>query len=277
MPKTKRDPSDQRCSLGVLFLEWSFFVQLMTNYGKDPDGTELSPDERKQLTDGWAEMVGLGEELCILAEHYGIDSTPISRFLWDREFKHLPAAEELARRLDAKEWAEELNAPSRRSNTRNLDLLLHAASADIGLTSGFRTKRHDPLIEELKGLLETKLKPTPRVSTLQSLGDRGCDLLIEWPQQEKFGIQLKSNGDVQAPDFANKTLAQIQDSRQHGLIKLYVVLAADITGVSNLQKVRCLVSRLSASKDSYISVIPPECAWTLLRTVRSRRRTGRNK
>jgi hypothetical protein len=276
MPKTARDPSDQRRSLGALFLEWSFFVQLMTNYGKDSDGNKLPPEEKKELKDGWAQTDQLGKELCILAEHYGIDSTPISRFLWDRKFKHLPAAEELARRLDAKEWAEELNAPSPRSNTRALDLVLHAPSADLGLTRGFHKKRHDPLVEKLEGLLETKLNPTPTVSILQSLGDRGCDLLIEWSQQAKYGVQLKSNGDVEEPDFANKTLAQIQDSRQHGLIKLYVVLAADMTGDSNLQKVRCFVSRLSAAHDPYVSVVPPERAWTLLCAKPSRRRTRPN-
>jgi hypothetical protein len=273
MPKTTRDSSDERYSLGQLFLEWSFFVQLMTNDGKDPDGKKLSPEEIKQLKEGWAHTEQLGKELCILAEHYGIDSTPMSRFLWDREFKHLPAAETLARRLDAKEWAEELNAPSSRSNTRALDLLLHAPSAHNDLIKGFRKKRHDPLIEKLKGLIETNLNPIPRVLTLQSLGDRGCDLLIEWPHQAKYGIQLKSNGDVEEPDFATKTLAQIQDSRQHGLVKLYLVLAADITGESNLQKVRCLVSRLSASNDPYVSIVPPESAWTLLCAMTSRRRT----
>jgi hypothetical protein len=94
--------------------------------------------------------------------------------------------------------------------------------------------------------------------------DRGCDLLIEWPQHAKYGLQLKSNGDVEEADFANKTLAQIQDSRQHGLRRLYLVLAADITSSSNSQKVRGLVSRISSMNDPYVVVVPPEQAWTLL-------------
>lgn len=38
-------------------------------------------------------------------------------------------------------------------------------------------------------------------------------------------------------------------SRQHGLRGLYLVLAADITGASNGQKVRGLASRISAMND----------------------------
>jgi hypothetical protein len=104
----------------------------------------------------------------------------------------------------------------------------------------------------------------PRLSILQSLQDRGCDLLIDWPLRAKYGVQLKSNGDIEEEGFANKTLAQIQDSRQHGLERLFVVLAADITNNSNAQKVRSFVSRISSMNDSYVVAVPPEQSWTLL-------------
>jgi hypothetical protein len=148
---------------------------------------------------------------------------------------------------------------------RELAQLMSPRAADASLTAGFQRERHDPLIQRLQNILEERLTGKPRLSILQSLHDNGCDLLIEWPQLAKYGVQLKSNGDVESADFAGKTLAQIQDSRQHGLRRLYLVLAADITSISNSQKVRGLVSRISSMNDPYVVVMPPEQAWGLLR------------
>jgi hypothetical protein len=147
---------------------------------------------------------------------------------------------------------------------RVLGLVLWPRAADVALTAGFRDERHDPLVTRLEVILETRLLERPRLSILQSLQDRGCDLLVEWPLRAKYGVQLKSNGDVEEEGFANKTLAQIQDSRQHGLERLFVVLAADITNASNAQKVRGILSRISSMNDPYVVTVPPERAWTLL-------------
>jgi len=58
--------------------------------------------------------------------------------------------------------------------------------------------------------------------------------------------------------FENRTLAQIQDLRQHGLERLFVILAADITNNSNAQKVRGMLSAISAMNDACVVAIPPE-------------------
>jgi hypothetical protein len=153
-----------------------------------------------------------------------------------------------------------------------LQVVLWPAAADVERTGDFREQRHNPLVTRLQGILEDRLLERPRMSILQSLQDRGVDLLIEWPQRGKYGVQLKSHGDVEKEDFASHTLMQIQDSRQHGLEKLYVVIAADIREVrkgkvldnANSQKVRGLISRISAMNDPYVVVVPPERAWTLL-------------
>jgi hypothetical protein len=147
---------------------------------------------------------------------------------------------------------------------RVLEHLLWPQAAAVLLTVGFRDERHDPLVTRLQAILESRLLERPRLSILQSLQDRGCDLLIEWPLRAKYGVQLKSNGDVEEKGFANKTLAQIGDSRQHGLERLFLVLAADITNSPNAQKVRGIVSRISSMNDPYIVTVPPERAWTLL-------------
>jgi hypothetical protein len=158
---------------------------------------------------------------------------------------------------------------------RVLQNIVWPPAADVARTEDFRQHLHDPLVTRLQGILEARLLERPRVSTLQSLQDRGVDLLIEWPYRAKYGVQLKSQGDVEDKDFASHTLMQIQDSRQHSLERLYVVIAADIRELRkgkkldnvNSQKVRSLISRISAMNDPYVVAVPPERAWTLLLAV----------
>jgi hypothetical protein len=155
---------------------------------------------------------------------------------------------------------------------RVLQNVLWPAAVDVARTEDFREQRHDPLVSRLEEILEDRLLERPRMSILQSLQDRGVDLLIEWPHRAKYGVQLKSHGDVEDKDFTPHTLVQIQDSHQHGLERLYVVIAADIREVrkgkvldnANSQKVRGLISRVSATNDPYVVIVPPERAWTLL-------------
>jgi len=155
---------------------------------------------------------------------------------------------------------------------RVLQNVMWPATADVSRTEDFRQQWHDPLLTRLQEVLEARLLERPRMSILQSLQDRGADLLIEWPHRGKYGVQLKSHGDVEEKEFASHTLMQIQDSRQHGLQRLYVVIAADIREVrkgkkldnANAQKVRGLISRISSMNDPYVVVVPPERAWTLL-------------
>jgi hypothetical protein len=147
---------------------------------------------------------------------------------------------------------------------RVLEHIMHPPAPELAATSGFRDQRHDPMLALLLGKLQSALFERPYIAIIQNRQDHGCDLIIEWPLRAKYGVQLKSNGDVEEKEFARNTVQQIQDSRMHGLSKLFVVLAADITGRSNLEKVRALMSRISAMNDPYIVVVPPENAWKLL-------------
>jgi hypothetical protein len=155
---------------------------------------------------------------------------------------------------------------------RVLQSVLWPAAADVAQTGEFRQHSHDSLVTRLQGILEGRLLERPRISILQSLQDHGCDLLIEWPHRAKYGVQLKSHGDVEEKEFASHTVAQIQESRHHKLERLYVMIAADIREVrkgkrldnANAQKVRGLISRISAMGDPYVVGVPPERAWTLL-------------
>jgi hypothetical protein len=137
-------------------------------------------------------------------------------------------------------------------------------AADVTRTKGFRKQGHDDLLALLRQKAEEQLTGRPRVAILQSLQDAGCDRLIEWGVGAKYGVQLKSHHDISTPDFAGKTVAQIQDSRQHGLSGLYLLLAGDMTDVSQAQKVHGFTARVSRMKDKYFLVISPEQLWTLL-------------
>src|SRR5690606_15720348 len=144
------------------------------------------------------------------------------------------------------------------------DLLWPSDACAIALTAGFRGQAHDALVERLQTILDKQLPDRPRMTILQSLQDRGCDLLIEWRDGTKHGIQLKSNFDIEEETFTGTTIVQMQDSRQHGLAKLYVVFCGDLTSQSNRQKVRSILSRMSAMNDPYLLGVPPERALPLL-------------
>ena len=146
-----------------------------------------------------------------------------------------------------------------------LEGLLWPIAAEEDATAGFDGKGHDDLVDRLRRTIENTLGSSVRVSVLQSLEDAGCDILIETAQAgPKYGIQLKSHFDISEKGFGGKVSAQVQDSRQHDLQRLFVVLAGDLTSRSQIQKVRGLESRFSKMNDKYAMVVPPEQAWTLL-------------
>jgi len=146
-----------------------------------------------------------------------------------------------------------------------LNWLLLPKPSDVATTAGFRGKKHKELLSILQVVLEAHFGARVQVSIFQSLGDAGCDIgLLFHAEGLKYGIQVKSHGDIGKNDFAKDTLAQIQDSRRHGLGQLYLVLAGDLTDLSQEQKVRGLDSRISQMKDDYVTVVPPEKAWMLL-------------
>ena len=145
-----------------------------------------------------------------------------------------------------------------------LHQFLWKPAADPALTRGFGGFSHDHLLRLLREKADNNLVGKPRIVLVQSLQDAGCDLVIEWGDGSKYGIQLKSHGDIGEKDFAPKTVAQIQDSRRHGLRKLYVLLAGDLTDHSQVEKLRGFEARVSQQNDNYVVTISPERLWTLL-------------
>lgn len=144
-------------------------------------------------------------------------------------------------------------------------VLCPSVTADPAVTRWFAGKQHDDLLQALRIVIDGSLPELVRTSVLQSLQDAGCDLCIEFVQGGmKCGIQLKSHYDISQRDFHTHTLAQIQDSRRHGLQRLYVMLAGDLTDQSHVQKVRGLHARISQMNDPYVEVVPPERVWRLV-------------
>jgi hypothetical protein len=131
-------------------------------------------------------------------------------------------------------------------------------------TKAFRNRGHDVLLALLQTKADKALPGGPRIITTQSLQDAGCDIVIEWGAEAKYGVQLKSHFDITEKEFAAKTTSQIQNSRQHGLNRLYVLLAGDLTDKSQEQKVRGFEATVSKMNDSYVRTVSPERVWTLL-------------
>lgn len=97
------------------------------------------------------------------------------------------------------------------------------------------------------------------IEQTQSLRDSGVDLAINIPKSGvKYGIQVKSHGDIENKHFSKNVLAQITQTKKHGLERLFLALAADLTDGSQLEKARGLAAELNQQKDDYVILIPPE-------------------
>ena len=194
------------------------------------------------------------------------------KLLYDRRFDSV--IENGAARLQSLAFLESVsqtldNAESPAANVEErwagiLHEILWKNTAERSLTSGFKGKGHDDLLGLLQGKVDKDLEGKPNSILLQSLQDAGCDLLIDWGSGQKYGIQLKSHFDIGEKDFQKNTLAQIQRSKEHGLKRLYVLLAGDMTERSQEQKVRGFEANISKQNDEYVVTISPERLWTLL-------------
>lgn len=138
-------------------------------------------------------------------------------------------------------------------------LLWPTEAASPAATSWFAQRSHDELLQALLVAVDAALPGFVRASVFQSLQDAGCDIGIECIEEgAKYGIQVKSYGDIAQPEFARDTLAQIQDSRRHGLQRLFLLLAGDMTDPSQAQKVAGLHSRINQMADPYVIIVPPQ-------------------
>ncbi|MEZ5850380.1 MAG: hypothetical protein R3D68_06995 [Hyphomicrobiaceae bacterium] len=100
-------------------------------------------------------------------------------------------------------------------------------------------------------------------TTTQGLQDAGADAIhIGGAHSLRLGIQVKSHGDFErsgaATSFRQHVLAQIQESRAYKIDNLLLVLGADLTNKSHLEKCRGLLAELHRQNDPYVGPIEPE-------------------
>jgi len=98
----------------------------------------------------------------------------------------------------------------------------------------------------------------------QSLRDAGVDVSVNLLSSNiKFGIQVKSHGDIEENDFTKNVKMQITDSAKHKISRFILAFAGDLTNNSQSQKVRGLISELGQRGTNEILVIPPEKLVTI--------------
>ncbi len=131
------------------------------------------------------------------------------------------------------------------------------------VTTGHVGQKHDVLCEYLISQIEQlEFSTRPRIDMNQCLADSGVDILIAIGEV-KYGVQVKSHLDISQQDFRSKLYSQIENSRRHGLRKLWIILAGDMTSRSQSEKVRGFMSEVSQQNDPYKEVVEPEKAWTV--------------
>lgn len=154
----------------------------------------------------------------------------------------------------------------------NISTILNRKSSSDGETDFFADKNHDDLLDLLLRYIENSspLIGNPKVFKTQSLNDHGVDLIIEYPNTCKIGVQIKSHFDVKGEDFAVKVKSQLAESQYHGLDKWYLLICSPLVepgGKKNYSsKISHLINELSSYKTSYHVVYGPQHAVNILRS-----------
>lgn len=106
----------------------------------------------------------------------------------------------------------------------------------------------------------------------QSLRDAGVDVSMNLLTSEiKFGIQVKSYGDIQKDGFAKTVKMQITDSSKHKISKFILAFAGDLTDKSQSQKVRGFISEIGQMDNYEILIIPPEKLVTIYKAYKEKK------
>ena len=128
--------------------------------------------------------------------------------------------------------------------------------------------KHDSLLElankrilKIKGFIDSGLS----VSMIQGLQDEGIDILIEFVDGSRAGIQIKSPFDIDQSDFAQRTKAQIASADRYPKLEAYLIFLCpcpDLKG--SIEKCRAFESFIAQRADQRVKVLPPEAAASFL-------------
>lgn len=132
----------------------------------------------------------------------------------------------------------------------------------------FLDKKHDELLQLFAQYVESvpNFVGNPKITLSQALNDHGVDVILEFPDTTKIGLQIKSPGDVESKDFAPKVKAQMSESQVHGLDKWYLFICSPIRNDKNdySMKIATIINELSSYKTSYHVVYNPQQACNIL-------------
>ncbi|WP_433836253.1 hypothetical protein [Flavobacterium anhuiense] len=145
----------------------------------------------------------------------------------------------------------------------NISTILNRKSSLDSETIFFESKKHDDLLDLILRYIQNSsaLIGAPKIFKTQALNDHGVDLIVEYPNKCKIGIQIKSHYDVSEKDFAMKVKAQFAESQFHALDKWYLMICSPLqeTGGTNYSsKISHLINELSGYKTSYHVVYNPQ-------------------
>ncbi|MDH5403304.1 MAG: hypothetical protein OEY49_12485 [Candidatus Heimdallarchaeota archaeon] len=150
--------------------------------------------------------------------------------------------------------------------------ILNLPSSSVDDTKGFIGIKHDDLCYSIEKWINQVLLTFGEIIIVrqnQSLRDSGVDLLIDLPSsKKKYGIQVKSHYDISEKSFSRNIMAQITESKSHGVENLIILFAGDLTDRSQAEKVRGKISDISKLNERYVITIPPEKLWTLIDSLK---------
>lgn len=151
----------------------------------------------------------------------------------------------------------------------NVSTIFNRGNATLAaVQTFFKNKNHDKLISLVNDFLASasRLIGNPKITPSQALNDHGVDIIVEFPDTTKIGIQIKSPNDVESKDFAPKVKAQMSESQAHGLDKWYLFICSPIVYDKHdfSMKIGHMVSELSLYKTSYCVVYTPEQVCNIL-------------
>lgn len=139
--RTQRIKGDHAVTRAEFFVDWCTHLMVHTDYGRDkrvkryharvdkaifgPGATDLMLTQfkfdewEKAFRDCWDEVRRTGTEVAMLAELWGIDSTPIHRLIHNHDYSAGDDATFVAYRVGSRELVEFLNAPDYERSVAN--------------------------------------------------------------------------------------------------------------------------------------------------------------
>jgi hypothetical protein len=139
-------------------------------------------------------------------------------------------------------------------------------------TAIFQDVSHEELLSELQYWIDQSkmIFGDVVIENIQGFKDSGVDIGINLIRSNlRFGLQVKSFGDIQKPDFYAKVKSQAFESDSYGLEKYIIFFGGDL----NIQKekIHGIIAELSQrNTDLRIITVPPEKLLTMLMAYRNK-------